>query len=373
MPWKEETIMSRQREFIIKSIEGKGTFKALCEQFKISRKTGYRLLKRYQEEGNQAFTPRSKRPLKSPNQTNPIIEEQIVSLRIQQPTWGARKLAAHLLAQGKSNIPSHSTITNILKRHNLISFEDSLKRQKLIRFEKEEPNELWQMDFKGRFKILTQETCHPLTIIDDCSRFSLAIKACKNERFLTVKNHLIKAFQKYGLPKQINVDNGTPWGNSTLLPHTALTIWLMRHDIRVSHSRPRHPQTNGKCERFHRTLKEDVITRTAIRTISHAQKCFDKWREHYNTVRPHEALGMAVPSSRYQASKRQLPNCLPPIEYEDAAILRKVRGNGYLSFRNKEYLVGKGFKNHLIEIKIDDSDNSIALYFGRFQIYTYDL
>jgi len=242
----------------------------------------------------------------------------------------------------------------------------------LIRFERENPNDLWQIDFKGKFQLLTKETCYPLTMLDDHSRFSLAIKACKNEQFLTVKQHLIHTFKKYGLPNQINFDNGNPWGNSKLLPHTALTVWLMRLEIKVTHSRPRHPQTNGKLKRFHRTLKNDLISRYPIRSFSHAQKKFDQWRYLYNHERPHEAIDMEVPVKKYQASKKNMPATLDIIEYDEDATVRKVRGNGYVSYKSKEYLVGEAFKNHFVQIRFDELEKTIGIYFGRFKIYTYD-
>ena len=189
---------------------------------------------------------------------------------------------------------------------------------------------------------------------------------------MTVKKHLIHVFENYGLPNQINVDNGNPWGNPTLLPHTALTVWLMQLGIKVTHSRPRHPQTNGKCERFHRTLKNDLISRQAMRTFSHAQKLFNEWRHQYNHERPHEGIDMEVPVNRYVASKKQMPDKLAIIEYNDDAILRKVRGNGYISYNNKEYLIGKAFQGNHVEIKHDEIDKCIKLFFGHFKIYTYD-
>lgn len=372
MPWKEETIMSLKEEFISRALAKEESFTKLCQEYKITRKTGYRLVKRHQEEGVAGFIPRSKKPFSSPHRTDIKIEEAIVNLRLQQPTWGPRKIIKCLSNKGINNLPALSTTTSILKRYNLITIEESLKRQKLIRFEREFPNDLWQMDFKGKFQLLTKQSCYPLTIIDDHSRFSLSIKACANEQHFTAKKQLIHVFKNYGLPNQINVDNGNPWGNSKLLPYTALTVWLMQLGIRVTHSRPRHPQTNGKCERFHRTLKGDLISRHPMRTLSHAQKLFDKWRHHYNHERPHEGIDMEVPVSRYAASKKQMPNQLPLIEYNDDAIVRKIRGNGYISYNSKEYLVGEAFKGSHIEIKHDEMNGCIKLYFGEFEIYTYD-
>lgn len=372
MPWKEETIMSLKEEFIERALTENTPFATLCREYKITRKTGYRLVKRFQAEGLAGLEPRSKKPLTHPNKTSPEVEEAIVNLRRQRPTWGPKKILKFLSNKGIERLPAISTANSILKRYNLITIEDSLKRQKLIRFEREYPNDLWQMDFKGHFQLLTKQTCYPMTIVDDHSRFALTIKACANEQFLTVKKHLIHVFQHHGLPGQFNVDNGNPWGNSKLLPYTALTVWLMQLGIRVTHSRPRHPQTNGKCERFHRTLKEDLISRYAMRSFSHAQKLFNKWLHDYNHERPHEGIDMKVPSQRYTPSKKQMPSKLPLIEYNSNAIVRMVRGNGYISYKNKDYLVGEAFKGNHIEIKHDEINKCIKLYFGQFKIYNYD-
>jgi len=372
MPWKEETIMSLKEEFVARALAKNQTFTSLCAEFGITRKTGYLLLGRFEQEGLSGLLPHSKKPLSSPSKTEEHIEELIIETRIKQPTWGARKILRHLSNKKISGLPAASTISDILKRNNFISIEESLKRKKLIRFERENPNDLWQVDFKGKFQLLTKQTCYPLTMLDDHSRFSLNIKACKNEQFLPVKMHLTYAFKKYGLPNQINFDNGNPWGNSKLLPYTALTVWLMQLGIRVTHSRPRHPQTNGKLERFHRTLKEDLISRYPMRSFVHAQKKFDQWRHQYNQERPHEGIDMDVPVARYQASLKLMPAQLPAIEYDDGVIVRKVRGNGYISYKGKEYLIGEAFKNHLVQVNLDEMTKELVIYFGKFQIYTYD-
>lgn len=372
MPWKEETIMSLKQEFVRRALEKKEPFSRLCAEFRLSRKTGYRLLNQYKTEGLAGLSPRSKKPLSSPFKTTPGIEELLITTRIQYPTWGARKIIRYLNNKGITTLPAASTITKIFERNNLISIEESLKRKELIRFEREPPNDLWQIDFKGNFQLLTKQTCYPLTVLDDHSRYSLTIRACKNEQFLPVKQHLTHAFKKYGLPKQINFDNGNPWGNSKLLRFTALTVWLMQLGIKVTHSRPRHPQTNGKLERFHRTLKNDLILRFPMRSFSHAQKSFDKWRYHYNHERPHEAIDMDVPIQRYQPSNKIMPDSLPSVEYEYDSILRKVRGNGYISYKNQPYRVGEAFKNRLVRIQINEVNREIEIYFSQFQLYTYD-
>lgn len=373
MPWKEATIMSQKEAFVIKALKKENSFKELCHEFQISRETGYKLLRRYEAEGVNGLNPRSRAPHQRPFKTSRPLEEHILTVRTQHPTWGARKIYMHLLNKGLSDLPARSTISDILKRNGYISEEESLKRQALGQFEREKPNELWQMDFKGKFHLATKEWCFPLTILDDHSRFSLCIKASPNEQCLTVKSRLTEVFEHYGLPKQFNVDNGSPWGNSKLLQHTQFTVWLMRLGIRVTHSRPRHPQTNGKLERFHRTFKEDVLQKSLITDFKHAQFLFDEWRDIYNYERPHQAINMQVPANRYKPSERPMPVALNPIEYSDDALVRKVRGNGRISYKGNEYLAGEAFVGHDVELKLHPLGEKFDIYFDQFKIYSYHL
>ncbi len=248
MPWKENTVMSQKEEFI-RSVETEAeSFSALCAKFGISRKTGYKILNRFKSEGLEGLKPHSRMPLFNPNKTPQAMVDRILEVRAKHTTWGPRKILTVLQKQRLENLPAPSTVSDILKRHGFISEEASKKRQAIIRFERSLPNELWQMDFKGHFQLGIRKTCYPLTILDDHSRFSLCLHACQQEDIFTVKKQLIRVFEHYGLPWQINVDNGAPWGNSSLVKHTKLTVWLLQLDILVTHSRPRHPQTNGKNE-----------------------------------------------------------------------------------------------------------------------------
>jgi hypothetical protein len=195
------------------------------------------------------------------------------------------------------------------------------------------------------------------------------LKSCANEQSSTVFQHLSSVFREYGLPNQINVDNGNPWGHSSGAKYTPLTIWLMRLGITVTHSRPWHPQTNGKIERFHRTLKNDVISRNKIKDYEHAQNLFNEWRETYNHVRPHQAIGLLKPAQRYKPSNKAMPSTLPMIEYDEGAIVRKVRGNGGLMYNNKEFLVGKGFRGLNLLIKPNELQKTIEIYFCKTRIF----
>lgn len=225
-------------------------------------------------------------------------------------------------------VPSASTITDILRRYGCLDGPGVGETRHWTRFEHAEPNDLWQMDFKGHFAMRTGR-CHPLTVLDDHSRYSLTIDACDNERTATVQAHLEKLFERHGLPRRILTDNGSPWGTwGSSERHTVLTVWLMDRGVMVVHGRPYHRQTRGKDERFHRTLKSEVLDGRIFETLTQAQTAFEEWRHVYNTRRPHEALGLATPATRYRPSPRSMSHRIAPPEYEPQAQVRKVRANG---------------------------------------------
>ena len=259
MPWKVETVMSQRKEFVTLAQSEGMNMSELCLRIGISRKTGYKWLKRYLEGGDDSLHDLPKRPRHSPNRTSQQIEQLVVELRREHPTKGGHVLARMLQDRGCDRVPSKSTITAILRRHGLIEPTESAKRESYRRFEHDEPNDLWQMDFKGHIPMSGGGRCHPLTVLDDHSRFSLGVRACRDERGQTVQDHLISIFRRYGMPHTILVDNGSPWGSDLSHPFTPLTVWIVHLGIRVVHSRPYHPQTLGKLERFHRSLKAELL------------------------------------------------------------------------------------------------------------------
>ncbi len=362
MGWKEVTRMSQRFEFVALSLHEGANFSELCRRFGISRKTGYKFHQRYLEEGLEGLKDRSRRPYFSPNKTDDSVEAMILEIREEHPNWGGRKLKRRLEDLGNEGFPSASTITAILKRNGHVSTEESQKHKAWKRFEAERPNDLWQIDFKGHFKV-KDGRCHPLTILDDYSRYALGLKACKNERKETVATSLEEAFRTYGLPYQMLMDNGAPWGNDRIHRDTRFTVWLMRLGIRVIHSRPRHPQTLGKDERFHRTLKAEVIMGCTGEPLHECQYRFDEWRIVYNTQRPHEALDMDVPAKRYTISDRSFPEKLPDIEYNPDNHIRKVMDKGEISFKGKTFKIGKAFIGQPVAIRPTSSDERFEVFF----------
>jgi transposase InsO family protein len=284
------------------------------------------------------------------------LEIAVVEVREQHPAWGGRKIKAHLKRKGHSQLPSASTITEILRRNNKIDAEEALKHKPYQRFEMEQPNQLWQMDFKGYFALEEGGYCHPLTVLDDHSRFLLGLKACPNETSQTVQEQLSGIFRCYGLPERMLMDNGSPWGDDVDSPNTILTAWLIRLGVQISHGHPYHPQTQGKDERLHRTLIDELLSRYTLTSLPHCQVHFDQWRDVYNYERPHEALDMQSPISRYQPSSRPFPEVLPPILYDTGDIIRKVDDSGKISFRNRSFRVGKAFRYNPVALRPSQRD-----------------
>jgi transposase InsO family protein len=239
----------------------------------------------------------------------------------------------------------------ILQRHGLIDPLESAKRQAFVRFEHAQPNDLWQMDFKGHFAMSSGARCHPLTVLDDHSRYSLCLHALDNERAQDVQSCLTHTFRRYGLPWRLLVDNGPPWGNSVDHPYTPLTVWLMRLDIAVIHSRPYHPQTMGKDERFHRTLNAEIISRKCFADLAQVQASFDPWRDLYNFRRPHQALNMQPPATRYRISSRAFPERLPQAVYDQGLETRSVQQEGKLSYHGHQYRVPQAFRGQRVALR----------------------
>lgn len=364
--------MSQKLEFIMLAESGAVSVAELCRRCGISRKTAYKWLNRHEVEGVAGLAERSRRPQRSPARTASEMEARVVQLRQQYPAWGGRKLARVLRDQGHEAVPAPSTVTAILHRHGLIDPEAAQAHTPWRRFEHPEPNALWQMDFKGHFAMRSGR-CHALTVLDDHSRFSLVLGACADERTETVRGRLTEAFRHYGLPERMTMDNGSCWGGEE--PHglTALTAWLVRLGIRVGHSRPYHPQTQGKDERFHRTLDSELLRARVPADLAECQADFDRYRHVYNQVRPHEALALSVPASRYRPSPRAYPEQLPPIEYGPGDTVRKVQDKGEFSFRGQICRVSSALHGQPVAVRPIPEEGRFAVYFCHQLVAEIDL
>jgi transposase InsO family protein len=373
MPWREVDTMYLRSEFVRLAELGELEMAELCRRYQISRKTGYKWLDRARIGGEGALLDRSRRPRHSPQRTAPTVEAQLVELRCQHPAWGPRKLRRVLHNRGEPELPAVSTVAAILRRHGLIDEKEAAKHSAFIRFEHAQPNDLWQMDFMGDFAVASGR-CHTLTALDDHSRFNLVLAACADQTTETVQQPLIGTFRRYGLPLRMTMDNGPPWGNGyDRHDFTPLAVWLMRLGIGVSHSRPYHPQTQGKDERFHRTLQAEALAGRHFSDLTQVQQCLDDWRPLYNGVRPHEALDMQVPQQRYRPSPRSYPERLPPLEYGPGDTVRKVQARGWLTFRGRAVHVPKALKSQPVALRATGQDGIYEVYFGPHQVAAFDL
>jgi len=362
--WDEvKQTMSFREEILTLAMQPGSNVRELCRRFQVSPKTFYKWLKRSRTEGKTGLINRSRRPHESPMRTKPAVEERILAVRDEYPSWGARKLRRVLVNRGNFEIPTNSTVHRILKRNGKIDAEESHKHQAWQRFEHEAPNQLWQMDFKGWFQTGDQQRCNPLTVLDDHSRYVVCLQACVNQQTETVQAQLTETFRRYGLPERMTMDNGAPWGNDLEHRYTPLTVWLIRLGVKTSHSRPYHPQTQGKDERFHRTLDVDLLRWRSFCDMIDVQKHFDKYRHVYNHERPHQALQLDVPATRYRVSTRRFPDELAPIEYDAGEIVRTVQTTGRIYYRGKHYRVAKAFHGYPVALRQTNEDGILNVCF----------
>jgi putative transposase len=371
MPWQEVSIMEQRHEFVRLAMQEGANRRELCRRFGISPDVGYKWIERWMK-GDAELADGSRRPLTSPDRSDRVMEEHVLAVRDEHPAWGAGKIVRVLEWQGITP-PAVSTVHQILCRHSRIvpPIGGGAAYQ---RFEKEAPNLLWQMDFKGWVTMTNQACCHPLTIVDDHSRFAICLAACPNEQGSTVQRQLEMTFRHYGLPEAMFVDNGGPWGDSAGSRWTRLGVWLLKHGVDVLHSRPFHPQSRGKNERFHRTLKAEVFALERFLNLAAAQRAFDRWRCIYNFERPHEALDQSVPASRYRPSSRAMPSRVPTVEYDEQDIVRTVpTTKDYISFKGISWNVPRAFRGERLAIRPRGPDGCYGIFFGSREIVHIDL
>ena len=370
MPWRKVSIMDQRWEFVQLALQDGANRRELCRRFGIHPDTGYKWLERW--TSGEELADRSRRPRSSPKRTEASIEERVLAVRDAHPAWGARKITRWLERDGVA-CPAHSTVHAILQRHGRVTPPLGGGAAHL-RFEMPEPNQLWQMDFKGHMPLAGGGRCHPLTVVDDHSRYNLCLAACANEQHSTVQNRLELTFRRYGLPEAFFVDNGKPWGDSSGQIWTRLGVWLLKLGVTVIHSRPYHPQSRGKNERFHRTLQAEVFALQRFRNLAEVQRAFDAWRTVYNLERPHQALGQEVPVSRFQPSSRAMPDHLPEVEYGEHEIVRTVSTTkAYISFKGRPWRVPQAFQGERVAIRPLNTDDRYGIFFAAHQIATIDL
>ena len=371
MAWEERTVEQMREEFVRRVLAQEQSKAALCREYGISRPTGDKWIERYQQ--GESLSNRSRAPQSIPGKISAEIEAEIVQLRKRYPALGAVKLRRMMEDAGHTDLPCARTFNNVFRRHNLIGQEESSAATPIQRFEKSTPNEMWQADFKGHFRMENGYRCHPLNILDDCSRFNLCIEALTNETFDAVKPVMERLFREYGLPFSLLCDNGNPWGTAQSLGYSRFEVWLMELGVLTLHGRPRHPQTQGKEERFNRSFTRECLKGKTFADKIHAQSCFNEYRTFYNEVRPHFALDLDVPAKHYKPSDKMMPEKIEQWEYGSEYRLCKVKETGFFNYKGQGFFLSEAFGGKTIAVRDSHLPGQITLVFRNFKIGRIDL
>lgn len=376
MPWKETSPMDQRLQFVSDYQRGIAPMTELCARYEISRKTGYKWIGRYADDGPLGLLERSRRPHDCPHASDPLVMDALVELRRRHPRWGPKKLLAVLHRRHpRWALPAASTVGARLKREGLVTPAPA-RRVKPgehpgpARTPMDAPNAVWTIDFKGQFRLGTGAYCYPLTIMDGWSRYLLGCEALLTTTHAHTRRALVRIFDRYGLPAVIRSDNGTPFAAPALGRLSRLAVWWIRLGIRPELIEPGQPQQNGRHERFHRTLKADTAQPPAATAVAQ-QRRFQRFRHEYNHERPHEALAQQCPADRYVASSRRVPSRLPLLDYPAHFEIRRVAQNGCFYWHQQYVTVGQVLTGE--DIGLEEVDDGIwTVFFGPVPLARFD-
>jgi transposase InsO family protein len=362
MPWRTESVMDQRVEFVLRAKEGEEALAELCREYGISRPTGYLWLNRYEEVGSvTGLAERSRRPAHSPQQTSAETETAVLAVR-DRTGWGGPKIAKVLAQQGVQVAPA--TAQRILKREGRVVKPKVDKTTK--RFEKAECNELAQMDFKGEYT-MPVDKCYPLSFLDDCSRYCHGLWPLPGTGAAGVQQTLAGYFGEHGVPLSILMDHGTPW-YSSMNQHglTWLSVWLLKIGVVLRYSGVGHPQTQGKVERFHQTLKARTRHRGAPTTLGEWERWAVEFRNEYNHERPHESLGMQTPAEVYQPVNLR-PYQAQPREWEyTGGTVKRLNTQGMLYYRQQTYFVSEALAAE--RVRVDKLEGKLLVTFRHMTV-----
>ena len=370
MPWEERAVYQMREEFVRRAHEQRESFSALCVEYGITRRTGYKWLAR--AEAGESMEDRSRRPGRI-HRIEPEMEQAIVAYREQYPSQGAVKLHRMMTNEGYTGLPCAKTFNNVFKRNGLITREASRNATAHRRFESANPNDMWQGDFLGHFPMGNGERCHPLNILDDHSRYNLCSEALKGETLESVRPVMIRLFEEYGKPRVFLCDNGNPWGTAQSTGYTQMEVWLMDQGVLTIHGRVRHPQTQGKEERFNQTMRRELLRQVSIQDWQEAARKFNEYRMFYNEVRPHHALNLDTPSQHYRRSDRTYSDTIPEWEYPDGTQLRTVKETGFVTWKGQGYFLSEAFSGRQIAMRKSRIDGCVSLFYRQFRIGRIDI
>ena len=367
MPWRTESVMDQRVEFVLRARAGAESIAALCRDYGVSRPTGYLWLDRYQEVGSvNGLAEHSRRPLHSPQRLAAAVEAAVLALR-DKTAWGGPKIAKALERRGVR--VAAATAQRILKRHGRV-VPPGVQKTKL-RFAREQCNELAQMDFKGDYR-LRRGKCYPLSLLDDCSRYLHGLWPLPSPGGEGVKQSLETYFRAHGVPLSLLLDHGTPWFSTTNRQGlTWVSVWLLKQGVILRYSGFRHPQTQGKVERFHGTLKRRTKHRGEPRTLSEWRAWAVEFRQEYNFERPHEALGNKTPGEVYQAVNLRAYQEQPREWEYSGGVVKRLNPQGQLYYRQQTYFVSEALASE--RVRVDELEGKLLVTFRHLTVREIDL
>lgn len=375
MAWKKTNVRQEKLKFIGDWLKKEFTISELCQRYEISRKTGYKLIARYEQESETAFDELSKVRHHHPNETPKEIQTRIIEVKHCYPTWGSEKILIWLnRKEPNKKWPSISTGAEILKRHGLVKPRRRIRRSEEFSepFSNcESPNDVWSADFKGHFRTSDRRYCYPLTITDNYSRYLLKCDGFLSPNTENALKCFKRVFHEYGLPNAIKTDNGQPFAGLSAGGLTRLSIYWLKLGIMPERIKLGHPEQNGRHERMHRTLKAATIA-PAKSNLIFQQISFNNFIEEYNNERPHEGIDNKRPQDVYKKSTRLLPNKIPKMSYPDNFEIRSVRSNGQIQWGGKKYFISELLYREPVGLKHID-DGVVQIYFGRLKLGLIDV
>jgi putative transposase len=366
--------MDEKVRFVVEHEQGYHSMAELCQRYGISRETGYFWLRRHHQGGFEALREYSRAPRRHPNQTSEDQERMILELRYAHGRWGPRKLKRYLEDHEPGRRwPAASTIGSLLHREGLSVPHKTRHRtppytQPLAHAD--EANRVWCADFKGWFRTADGERIDPLTISDAASRYLLRCQASEKSDTARVQAIFEAAFREYGMPQAIRTDNGPPFASRALLGLSRLAVWWIKLGIQPERIEAGHPEQNGRHERMHRTMKQEVADPPAADRRCQ-QRAMDRFRREYNELRPHEALGMRTPASVYQPSPRRFPERLPEVEYPESMLVRSVRHQGIFRWKKYDVFLSEVLWGESIGLLAED-DRWFTIYFAEVPLARFD-
>lgn len=374
MPWKETNAVKQRMLFVADWNHGHYSMTELCRRYGVSRKTGYKFLDRFDEEGPDGLRDYSRAPDTCPHRIDDAVARAIIAARKAHPSWGPRKLLEWLAPRRPDlDLPAASTAGDLLARHGLVN-----KRRRRSHWthpgapilETTHPNDVWTADFKGHFRTTDGTYCYPLTIVDHHSRYLLDCQALASVCMADSIPVFERLFKEVGLPRAIRTDNGAPFASTAIHGLCEMNVWWIKLGIIHQRITPASPQENGAHERMHRTLKAET-TRPPGRSLRGQQRKFDRFRAEFNDERPHEAINQKPPASRWSPSRRAYPSKLPGPDYPGHFLVRFVSNAGAFRFNTWQKHISKTLAQHYIGLEEID-DGIWALYFYDVRLGTLD-